>query len=434
MNKIILLSILLFVCQNTWGVQKLSLNECEKAAINNSHILKAFTNDFKAAQSAASAFKTSYYPQIKIEASAKYITEIPELNGIKLNDNLNYSAGLALYWTLFDFNFRQKNYTALINISESQKQLIISAQENVLLEVRTAYFKLIGALSALKFTNEQLSLSIKQNTDIKTGLKYGVKTKIDEALSDADVLRKRKQKAQAQIMAIEAIIQLNHLTDDIIRAIPLSIVSENNINDILELETTSHLLNSYTKFLESDFDENSPQAKSFEFLSKAYSLIAESKISASYPTVNISAKTSIDYPNGPITENINQNAVSASISFPLFQFSKSNKEAAQNEFKAQSYSEQKEQILAESKKIFEFSKIKTAILLSQISTNKAITEQTKSAAELMYKAYLSGNAKFLDVDTLNIMVMQAQVEEVNTDIEILIGLSVIKSLAAISKK
>ncbi|MDR3049811.1 MAG: TolC family protein [Elusimicrobiota bacterium] len=429
MKKIILFLLCLFLQTYVFANQNVSLIDCEKAALNYSHNLKALSNDYEASISAAEAYKTMFYPSLMLEGSAKYIDEIPKLNAIKMGDNLNYSAGIAVYWTFFDAGVRSKNYESLSNAALAQKQQLLSEKNKLLLEVRITYFKTVGAFLVLKLLNEQLLVSIAQNNDIKSGLKYGTKTKIDEALSDIDALNKTKQVKAAQIALMENIMNLNYLTGGIIKEDILKIVSENDGAQILNFDDSANLLKDYQKFLRLSFDENSPQILSFDFLSKAAQLLADAQSNEIFPLINISAKTSFDYPNGAAIETINQNTAAISMSAPIYQFSKSQKLSRQNNLRAQSYIFTKEEIIAELKKLFEFSKQKTTYLLEQRSLNADIISRAKTAAELMYKSYLSGNARFLEVDALNVMVMQAQADEINTDIEILIQLAIIRSLS-----
>ncbi|MDR0486560.1 MAG: TolC family protein, partial [Elusimicrobiota bacterium] len=389
--KKILCFCLLFLAADLFAVQKISLADCEKAALKNSNALKAAAADFLSAQKAAQSFKTSLYPSLMLEANLRYIAEIPEFNGIKMGDNLNYSAGFALYWTLFDFAARSRNYESLSETANSQYALLQARRESILLDIRNAYFSLIGALLTLDLTQAQLELSLKQNSDIKSAFQYGAKSRLDAVLSDADVLRKQKQLKQIQIAVIESAARLNELTGGIIEGDLSEIPLKNKSSEIVELESTESLLKRYNSFLDLSFDEDSPQIKSLDFLSKTYFLLSQAQISSSYPQIAMSAKTSFDYPNGAALETIHQNAASLSLNAPIYQFSKSANAAAQNLAKSKSYEEQKEGMKIHLKTLFEASKIKARLLLSQKPINRDITAQIKTAAELMYKSYLSGN-------------------------------------------
>ena len=213
--------ICLYPFVNAFGAQKITLAECEKRSLEISPSVKFAQNEYKAAEATAEASETDLFPVLALEGKAYYVAAVPELDmnvhGIgqinkKLGDNLNYSAGFALRWNLFDGGVQKSKYEAAKKFAASKKAVFDYEKKKTLMETRIAYFNLISAASNLKFIDEQLELSASQNKDIKKSVQLGAKSKLDEIMSDNEVLIKQKQKNAAKILLIEAADKLNSLT------------------------------------------------------------------------------------------------------------------------------------------------------------------------------------------------------------------------------
>lgn len=426
---LILLLSFLFLSVNVFAAEKISvsLKSCETAALSNSHKIKSLEYDVQAAQSAAESQKTFNYPSLVLEGSLKYVTNVQELNNMKLGDNWNYSAGPAIYWTAFDGNVRKKNHKSFVKAAEAKQQELEYNKREILLSLRTAYFRLISALKNVDLLNQQLNLSISQNKDVKNSLRAGASTKLDGVISDADVLRKQKQIKEAQLLVIDSIREVNDITGGII-GFDLDESFSGNWNDFFAYDEPKDVLKEFEKYKKAEFDADNPSVLSLELLAQYYEIISESVINSNYPVINLYAKSTIDYPNGPVIESYNQNTAGGSFSMPLYQFGKNKKSSHEKKYTGMSYEEQKQDMLEQLSRLFEYSKNKVKVLEAQKELNVNIVSKNEEAAHLMYQSYKAGESKFLDVETMNLRVIESQTNEVNTYADLLIQLAVLASL------
>ncbi|MCL2390342.1 MAG: TolC family protein [Endomicrobia bacterium] len=322
--------ICLYPFASVLGVGQITLAECEKRSLETSPSVKSAQNEFKAAEMAAGASKTSLLPVLSLEGQAYYITAVPELDinlpvigqlNKKLGDNLNYSAGLALRWNLFDGDVQRNNYEAARKFADSKKAIYYYEKKKALMETRIAYFNLITAAANLKLIDEQLDLSVSQNKDIKRGVQLGSKSKLDEIMSDNEVLVKQKQKNAAKIMLIEAADNLNSLTGNMINNYEI---------DLNAFDSPETLLQIFSKSIDSDFDDKNPQLMSFDMLERYYDLIANSYENMNFPRINIFASSTYDYPDGPNLKSVWQNRAGADFYMPVYQFGRNSKLSKQN--------------------------------------------------------------------------------------------------------
>jgi outer membrane protein TolC len=423
------LTVLCFSLNVAADARKLYLEKCEEAALSFSHKIKSLEYAFKSAQSAADSQKTFNYPSIVLEGNLKYMSEVPQLNNIKLGDNWNYSIGPAIYWAAFDGNVRNKNYLSFAKLAQAKKHELDYQKRETVLSVRIAYFKLVSSLKTLNLLKRQLSLAVSQNNDVQNSVRAGAAAKLDMVISGTEVLKKRKQINEIQLLITDNIKELNDLTGGIILFDFKDFDYADNRKKLSAYEEPKDLLDKFSAYKNAEFDEKNPSILSLETLSRYYEILAESAINSNYPVINLFAKTSMDYPNGPAAESYNQNAAGVSFSVPVYQFGRNKKAFLDRKYAGLSYEEKKLELIEELGRLFEYSKYTVKILEAQKELNAEIERQTKEAAELMYKSYKAGESKFLDVETMNLRVAESQTNEVNTYADLLIQLAVLAFLA-----
>ncbi|MCL2485491.1 MAG: TolC family protein [Endomicrobia bacterium] len=420
--------ICLYPFANAFGSQKITLAESEKRALETSPSVMAAKNEFNAAEAAADASKTSLLPVLSLEGQAYYLTAVPELDitlpaighlSKKLGDNWNYSAGLALRWNLFDGNVQKNNSEAARKLADSKKAAYENEKKKTLMNTRIAYFNLITAAANLKFIDEQLDLSISQNNDIRQGARLGSKSKLDEIMSDNEVLIKTRQKNSAKILLIGAIDNLNSLTNNIIKNYDI---------DLNSLDSPEALLKIFSKNIDSVFDDKNPQLLSLEMLEQYYEFISKSYENMNFPRVNVFGTSMYNYPDGPNLKSVWQNTAGADFYMPVYQFGKNTKLSKQGKFTAMSVENQRQGLYDDLRRLFDRSKEKVKILYTQIDLNKTIISQSKTVAEMTYKSYISGTSRFLDVQFMNLNVLEAQSNETDFYAGLLTELTILEAL------
>jgi len=436
-KSLFVLSILLIISDVFAAENVLSLKLCEKAALTHSQELQKMSNEVLAAQKGADAVGTSLYPSILLEGGAQYMDISPNikidgLGNADLGGSVGYySIGAGVYWTLFDAGLRNKNYDAALKMKAAKQNQIEIVKRQLILSVRISYFKLINSLSAYELLKEQLELSLSHNTDIKRAVSAGSKSKLDEVLSDSDVLIKRKQLKTAMIMIIEAIENLNSLTGNLVRVNDSVFLKDADFN-FAPYDKPEYLLEEFLSNMNLMFDFNNPQISSFEIASQYYNILSKAAFDAHYPSINVFAKTSYSVIDSQmINENKILSSAGINLSMPIYQFGRISSLSKQNEFLEQSQKISKEKISEDLNRLFNYSKYKAAVLSSQTQIHQELINQNKIAADMIYKSYLAGNIKFLDVQEMNLRVFESQFDEINTKTQLLIQLAILSSLGEI---
>ena len=430
MKRILRAFLCLALCSSAAAAaEKISLSDCETAALNYSRRIKSLANDVKSAENAAESAKTANYPSLVLEANLKYITALPKVFGIEFGDNWNYSAGPAVYWTAFDGNVKRKNYESMEKLARSKKLALEYEKKQLILSVRQAYFMLISSLAALDLLNQQLALAQAQDKDVRKGIEHGIKNKLDGVLSDSDVLQRQSQIKSAQISVADCIKTLNDLTGDAVFFDFDKYASQNSWAGLFGFDSLQDLLDKFLGYRSANFDAGNPSAASLEMMSKYYETLAGADINSNYPVINIFAKSTMDHPNGPIVETFNQNTAGATFSMPLYQFGRNKKAAESGRYSAASYDEQKLEVIENLQRLFDFAKKKVALLAAQKDLSADVVDRTKTAAELMFRSYMAGESRFLDVENLNVKALEAKTAEINIYAQMLTQLAIIASLS-----
>ncbi len=127
-----------------------------------------------------------------------------------------------------------------------------------------------------------------------------------------------------------------------------------------------------------------------------------------YPKVNLFAKSSLDYPNGPDLTPFNQNAVGITLSMPIFDGGELSHSAGEKQNQALALSHQ---VLNEERNLNESIQLLLKRIDNLTEQNEIIQKkiiESNEISKLLYKSYLEGHTTFIEVERANVKSREAQ--------------------------
>jgi outer membrane protein len=369
------------------------------------------------------------YPKISLEGSYKYVSEIPTLRfpgGMKtaFGDNTNYSIGPVLSWTLWDFGSTQngiKGFDALIKSKEAEKDL---SNRLILLNSRLAYFRVQLRIEQKKMIADSLKLAESQYRDIQNRMSAGSSNRIDLLSAHKEVLNLKIQFRQvesdlsAELRDLYALIGRNDFFE---------------LNQQINIAPLESSLATLTKYGRGEFNQNSinqhPLIKMHTANALASRLSAEGLNANKLPKLSLFAKSSIDYPNGPILENIHQNIIGLTISMPLFEGGKSTNEALEKTNQAIANENRREEVRLNLVRDWKKANDQLISLKEKQKIYKISVNESEERAKLVYSSYRFGRSSFLEVQSSNLQALETKVQSTTNDVQILIQLAYLASIS-----
>ncbi|HAF94976.1 MAG: hypothetical protein A2X34_07260 [Elusimicrobia bacterium GWC2_51_8] len=428
------------------GDAAFTLASVESSALASSKVFKSARDEAEAAAASAKSARSALYPKVLLEGQLKYLEVVPfiampaALGGHRpMGDNWNYSAGPAAYWTIFDYGAVKKYYESLRHTAQSKAVGAEHARRRVLFEARTAYFRLRLALEKVYLIGDNLQLALAQLKDISFSVKAGSRSRLDELMASQEVLARRRDLLKARNDISDALRDLSFITgaaQDPRPQAPLDArMKDKNYGviepagDYITADTLESLLSKFAAYSASGPDPAGPSIKAFEELAAAYRSASAGAGAERGPKLQISAKSSLDYPNGPNLYSFNQNTAGLSLSLPLFEGGKSSLKARESSLAADAALERS----VEARNIVErdFYKARDAFMRLDVQQkiNIEAVDRAGEAAELAYGAYKAGGATYLEVENANLRVLSAKTTVASATAEMLYQLAVMASLA-----
>ena len=202
-----------------------------------------------------------------------------------------------------------------------------------------------------------------------------------------------------------------------------------NVSLVLKFDSFQKLLAQENRSEPPPPDGSQPQIQSQSLLSESLELTAASQRALFYPTVQLSAKATLDYPNGPIMERVRQNTVAVTLSMPLFEAGRVRHLAAERLKNAEAAQHRRDQVRLDMERDF----VKARVLLNSLREQQKLAAEdvarSEEAAGLFYDSYKAGKVNLTDVQSANVQSLQAKVNAARIDAQILDQLNALKALS-----
>lgn len=407
----------------------LTLAVVERQALDFSFNAKMINAELEAAQNKAEAQHSLLYPKLTLEGTYKYITEVPSLKfpggaTTPFGDHQNYSIGPTLTWNVLDFGSTRKlvdGAEALKASKEAEKHLI---NRQILLAARLAYFKIQLRAEQQRLVTDSLKLAESQHRDIQNRKNIGSSNRIDLLAAHKEVLNLKLQSRQLQS---DLSLDLRDIYALIGRNESSLVPSPAGIDPIRKS------LIALGKYEDTQLSDNAlsqhPLVKMHSAVAESLRLTSESFRANTLPKLSVFLKTSIDYPNGPILENINQNTAGLTLSMPLYDGRRSSSEAAEKQNLAMASDSRREQARIDIYRDWQKAKDQLKGLHDKREILDDSVRESVERAKLVYGSYRAGRSSFLEVQSANLHALEAKAQVTTNDVQILIQLAYLASIS-----
>lgn len=422
----------------------LSLTSLVQKTLQHSPQVQAAKFAALAANNKAASVRTQRLPKLSIEGSARYLTEVPTLNlmpgrEVPFGDNEAYSIGPVITWNAWDSGVVSSAWRSLDALAAATDSELDLSRKRLLLAVRLAYFKLSTIAEQTRLLADSVRVAEAQHSDIRKRRRAGAASKVDELQAHKVVLNYRSQLRQAQADLAGHLHELFALTGEKNPhnfASPLYSKTESRGIEELERPTFKFTLDQPEKLMAlmqidspRRLDSKHPAVEVFDRQAEAQRQAAKSADASGGPKLQLFAKSTLDYPNGPNLENVHQNTLGVSVAWPIFEGGRSRKEASEKAALADAAERRKEQAALDLSRDWETAQGRIDSLKGQREINRVLTDEADQIASLIYKSYIAGRSNYLEVENANLRVLEARIQSVQTDANLLIQLAVLESLA-----
>ncbi|MCB4757088.1 MAG: TolC family protein, partial [Elusimicrobia bacterium] len=341
---------------------------------------------------------------------------------------------------IWDSGATYKGWRSFEALAVAKQEEFRARKQQILLATRLSYFNVQLALEKVRLLADSLQLSQAQYRDIETRLRAGASSRLDAYSAHQQVLVYLLQFRQARSDLASSLRDLFALTGqnkDVDVSLPLY-AEDKEIYQDYEPATVflsmDPLENSFGAIKPVDFNKDNsaaknPQTLAMNQMAQASRLAAESASSAHWPKIQLMAKTSWDYPNGPVLERFHQNTVGVAATLPLFEAGKITHDVAEKNAQADANERRRDQIQSDIMRDWQKSSDQLKGFIAQREINKKSVFETEELAKLTYTSYKNGRSSLLEVQSTNLRALEAKVQTVRTEVQILMQFAIMASLS-----
>lgn len=400
----------------------LSLAATEASAVARSPQLAAQGAAEAAAEFRARAQNGRRAPALSVDGNLRYLSEIPAFRPtpsappIEMGDHRNYSLGPTLTWTVWDFGSLRSSAQSLTALAGARANDRDGAERRLRLAVRMAYFQTRGCLERLRLVADALRLAQAQNHDIDLRRTAGAASREDTLKAHGEVLARRRALREAQTDLAGSLRDLlalaNEAVDvDLTRPWPRGIDRPAEVREpsaTVALDDEASLFRRFAPATEYPFDARHPDLESLENQARAADRAAAGLRGGHGPAVVLSARSSRDYPNGPVHETITQNSAGATLRWSLFEGGRAVRETDEQESLARAARERRRQGEEDLRRDWTKARDRWAGAREETDLNRVAVEERTELARLTYAAFRAGRTPFLEVQSANLQLLDAQ--------------------------
>lgn len=422
-----------------------ALKDAEAGALAVSNQYRAARLSAEAAEAAAAAAGAPLAPRLALEGGLRYAGTVAEIalpramGGAKpMGDNWTYSLGASAYWTFYDGGSLRAGRDAARETAAARRAEAESARRAALLAGRLAYFQLQLALERVYLIGENLQLSLAQLKDISLGAKAGSRSRLDEIRARQETLARRRDLLRARADLGAALREFAHVTGveppqgaalpSDARLAGRDIGGGQEAELFLKAEPYTETLARLLPAAEAGLQKDLPSVRALDGAARALGAQAGGYRAERLPRLQLGARSSLDYPNGPNLYSFVQNSASLSLSLPLFEGGRSAEKAREADLASAAAAERRNEAALAADKEYRKARDAYAALLAEQAINIDAVDDAREASRLAYEAYQAGGGTWLEVESANLKELQARTTAATANAEILMKLALLDNL------
>ena len=424
------------------GEFRLSLLAAEKAALSYSADSRAARDAAQAGHLGAQVQRAARYPRFSLDGSYRYLTEIPTLKvspaspEVRLGDNNNYSYGPSVQWLLWDTGGVDYAVRALSAQANSRDLEARALEKRVLLTTRLSYFQVLAAVDQVLLFNDAVELAAAQWQDIRLREAAGTASRQEVMQARGELLDRQARRRQAQTQLAGALEDLGALAGlevgDTTRPWPAGSKPKGPVEGPVTLwiktDDGAVLRQTLGPAADRAFKGDLPELAGWDAQAEAARASARSARAAYGPSLLVNARASRDYPNGPISEEINQRTVGAAVTWPLWEGGRTVRESEKQEVLARAAEEKRDQGERDFYRDWRKARARLAGLREVETLQKATVDERAALSKLVYESYQAGRVPYLEVQNASWALLRAETDHLQTVVDILSQLALLDHL------
>ena len=422
----------------------LPLAEAEASAVAGSPQLAAQADLETAAASRARAQNGRRAPALSLDGTFRYLSEIPAFRPtplappVEMGDHRNYSLGPTLAWTAWDSGALRSSVQSFSALAAARTNDRVGAERRLRLSVQLTYFQVRGSLERLRLVADALRLAQAQHADIDLRRRAGAASREDALKAHGEVLARRRTLREAQTELAGDLRDLQALANpsantDLTRPWPRGVDRPADVpvpSITVALDDEAALFARFEPAIDLAFDARHPDLESLADQARAADRAAAGLRAGHGPAVVLSARSSRDYPNGPVHETITQNSAGANLRWSLFEGGRAVREAEEQASLARAARDRRRQTENDLRREWAKARDRWTGAREETELNRAAVQERTELARLTYDAYRAGRTPFLEVQSANLQLLDAQTALARSRLAELTQLAVLESLAS----
>ena len=391
--------------ENPSVLTRFTLNEAKSRVRVHSPRLKAARAELVAASEQARSQDAAQMPRLSLEANYRYISEVPKFQlgptPQPMGDNNNYSLGPQLSYVFWDSGASRNVQRSLRKMEEAKQSENLLVERQVLLSTRVAYVQAQLAQKELELSERSLALAQSQSNDIGARFRSGSASQLDALSARMEVSNYELRVAQARAEHAAALAELKVWVGDL----PEALVLDPLDGGLPPLADTA-------------VPTDHPLLRSQRSLAEGLRFSERGQRAGHWPTLQMQAKTSLDFPNGPKLERFHQNTLSVGLSWPIFEWGRTSAAVAQKHAEQEAASYRAEQATNELVRDWTKAKSRYANLLEQGQTVNRLLHEAQNLAKLHYQTYRAGRISLLEVQTSNLRLLDTEIRKARIEAQL----------------
>ncbi len=424
----------------------LALDACEKAALQHAPALAAASFDRLSAEKSAASQKSTLLPLLVLDGTAKVVDELPRVSfvpgrpPVEMGDHQNWSVGASLSWTVWDWGALRSAWKSASAGAEARKEAERLTRRQVLLAVRSAYLQVRLAREQVRLLSDSLLLSQAQLRDVRARVSAGTAGALDLSSSKMETLSRRRGLREARAALAMALRDLSNLTgetppadpslplDDLTAAAPPEGIDPPTL--LLTLENDASLQRHLTPLGPTPTAAEQPQIRQWEETARSARLQASGANASRFPKIQLTGRSSYEYPNQMELKTVQQNTLLAQASMPLFDAGRASRQSSAARAQAEAAEARQRQAFGDWERDVQKARDQYTALQDEALLDEETAQEAAAFSKRVSESYRSGRSTYLEVESADLKVLQARVTLARTQAQLLLQAAVLRSLTS----
>ena len=416
-----------------------------QTALAASSALKAAGAEAEASRARAGGAAGGMLPTIVVDGTYRYLAEVPSLRvfpgkpPVDLGAHDNYSLGPTVNWTVWDWGTSYETWRGARDRADAEAAQRDLVRRQVALGAAMTYIQAQMAAEQVRLLANAVKVATAQHHDISLRQSSGASSRLEALQAHQELLARQRGFAQARADLAAALQDLFVLTAtgtglDASAPVDASVTGElppaaAPATLLVRLDPLDAALASLGRGAEAGPDPAYPRIRYFDRLQDAAHRAAAGVSLSRLPKVQVTGRISLDYPNGPVLEQVTQKTAGLAVSMPIFTGTRLVREAAEQRRHAAAFEAQREAAKSDLARDWSKATARYRLLRAQDDLNRQAAAEATETARLVYASFRGGQARFIEVETANLHTLEAQVQEARTKAEMLTQLAIMHSLS-----